>query len=578
NFAQVVRDDYCFVDKSLFIKQILDGGDGVTLITRPRRFGKTINMSMLRCFLQAAGGCRDAMNRVSTTAEHSAENDLFADLAISRAGDGYQQERGKRPVIFISFRAVKELEWEPAFRRMSALLAKLVETNCQEAPMERLTRTQQRTLEKIARQQALPDECESTLALLTELLTLRHEGMTPWVLIDEYDAPMQAAYQYNYYAPMRNLMKGLLGDCLKDNDFLHRAVITGILRVAKEDIFSDLNNPGIYGVSQDRFASSFGFTETEVKELLSGRDMADRLDAVRDWYDGYRVGADEPVTIYNPWSVISYVANPTQTPRPHWVNTSSNHLVHHLLTQADAGVKRGLRQLLDERNPVTIQRVQQNVPLQELESDPENLWGLLLASGYLTLHPRGREGKENTARESALCIPNKEVREVYDTLAHKWLRGNKGGDGASLLDALVAGDVEEFAEGFVQLMRKSISYFDTAGDEPERFYHGFVLGMVHHLHDRYVIRSERESGLGRYDLALEPKEKSMPGFVLEFKKAPRVDGTLEQAAAKALAQIKEREYHADLLHRGVETVVVLGLAFRGKEVAVTYEQVNKANR
>ncbi|MEM7494632.1 MAG: AAA family ATPase [Myxococcota bacterium] len=587
NFARVRRDDYCFVDKTLFIKEVLDTGDGVVLLTRPRRFGKTINMNMLHCFLQQpAGGCRDAINRVSTTAERSEENDLFADLAISQAGERYHQERGKRPVIFLSFRAVKELEWEPAFRRMSALLSDLAQEASQEAPVNSLTSSQQDILRKVIRKQAQPEECESILAILTKLLTLKHEGVTPWVLIDEYDAPMQAAYQYNYYKPMRNLMKGLLGDCLKDNQstqdptqtFIHKAVITGIVRVAKEDIFSDLNNVGVYGVAQDRFASCFGFTESEVKDLLGARGLADRFDAVRDWYNGYLIGMDNPATLYNPWSVINYLANPTQTPQPYWVNTSTNHLVHELLTQADVTVKRGLRELLDPaRGHATAQSVCEYVPLRDVKKKAENLWGLLLAAGYLT---RAGQGSEDDDEKTRLRIPNAEVRRVYGDLVNQWLRGGESGSGGGmeLLEALVAGNLDVFAEEFSQLVEESVGYFDTGGKQPERFYHGFVLGMVQYLHDRYVIRSERESGLGRYDLALEPKDKSMPGFVMEFKKGLHADGTLEQAAHKALAQIKGREYHADLFARGVRQVIALGLAFRGKEARVEHEALVAASQ
>ncbi|MEM7495743.1 MAG: AAA family ATPase, partial [Myxococcota bacterium] len=433
-----------------------------------------------------------------------------------------------------------------------------------------LTPSRQDIVHKVIQKQASAAESESILKILTELLTLRHEGMTPWVLIDEYDAPMQAAYQHKYYKPMRNLMKGLLGDCLKDNDFLHRAVVTGIVRVAKEDIFSELNNLGVYGVSQDRFATCFGFTPAEINELLAARGIADQFNTVRAWYDGYRLG--RATTIYNPWSVINYLANPNDPAQPYWVNTSSNHLVHHLLTQADASVKRGLRQLLDEENPVTAQRVCEFVPLRELKKDPKNLWGLLLAAGYLTRAEQAPDNADDTMR---LRIPNREVSRVYRDLVERWARGGEAGagGGTELLDALVAGQVEEFAEEFVGLVRESVGYFDTAGDKPERFYHGFVLGMTQYLRDRYVIRSERESGVGRYDLALEPKDKSMPGFVLEFKKGLRADGTLQQAAAKALRQIKEREYHADLLNRGVEQVIALGLAFWGKKACVRYEHL-----
>ncbi|MEM7495315.1 MAG: AAA family ATPase [Myxococcota bacterium] len=571
NFAKLARGDYCFVDKTLFIKEVLDAGDDVTLITRPRRFGKTINMDTLHCFLQQpAGGCRDAINRVSTTAERSGENNLFADLAISRAGEGYQRERGKRPVLFLSFRAVKELEWEAAFRRMSALLSDLAQEASQEAPVNSLTPSQQDILRKVIRKQAQPEECESILAILTKLLTLKHEGMTPWVLIDEYDAPLQAAYQYDYYELMRNLMKGLLGDSLKDNDFLHRAVITGIVRVAKEDIFSDLNNPGIYGVSQDRFASSFGFTETEVKELLAARGLSDRLDTVRDWYNGYLIGMDKPVTIYNPWSLINHLANPTRTPQPYWVNTSTNHLVRELLTQADVTVKRGLRELLDPaRDHATAQPVCEYVPLREVKKDPKNLWGLLLAAGYLT---RTEKAPDNSGTTMQLRIPNHEVRRVYSDLAERWLGGGEVGEGGGmqLLEALMAGEVDVFAARFEQLVLESMSYFDAGGREPERFYHGFILGMMQYLRDRYIVDSQRESGLGRYDLALEPKDKSKPGFVLEFKTCLRQSDSLDETAQKALRQIQEKRYHINLFQRGVKSVIALGLAFKGKETAVAH--------
>ncbi|MEM7496145.1 MAG: AAA family ATPase, partial [Myxococcota bacterium] len=556
DFTKLREGGYAFVDKSLFIKEILDGGDDVTLITRPRRFGKTINLNMLRCFLH-------------WPLDH--QPDLFDGLAISRAGEEYQRERGKRPVLFLTFKDIKAGKWDDAWIKLRGLLANTAEIAARGAPSDRLTRLQQKTLRGVIEGTAKPAECQSILAILTELLTRKH-GEKPWVLIDEYDTPLHAAYQSGYYDDMRNVMQGLLGQGLKDNadasqpqTFLHKAVITGILRVAKEDIFSDLNNLGVYGVSQDRFSPCFGFTPAEINDLLAARGIADRFNDVRAWYDGYRLG--RATTIYNPWSVINYLANPNDPAQPYWVNTSSNHLVHHLLTRADAGVKRGLRQLLDEANPVTIQRVQQNVPLQELEADPENLWGLLLASGYLTLHPRVEEGKENTARESALRIPNKEVREVYDTLARKWLRGGESGSGGGmeLLEALVAGEVDAFAERFERLVFHSMSYFDPSGDEPERFYHGFVLGMVQALRNRYIVASQRESGLGRYDLALEPKDKSKPGFVLEFKTCLRPSDSLSDTAQQALRQIQDKTYHAEMLNRGVEQVIALGLAFRGKE-------------
>ncbi|MEM7403285.1 MAG: AAA family ATPase, partial [Myxococcota bacterium] len=253
DFAKLRQGGYCFVDKTLFIKEFLDVGAEVTLITRPRRFGKTINLDMLCRFLRQPA---------------SDNEDLFAGLAISKAGQQYQQERGKRPVLFISFRTIKESCWENAYTRMLELLSKLVEETCRDAPIGKLAETQQQTVERVIHKQATATECKSILAILTELLALKHNGLKPWLAIDEYDAPMQAAYQYNYYKDMRDLMKGLLGDCLKDGNFLHQAVLTGILRVAKEDIFSELNNPGVYGVLDQPYASWFGFTEHEVNQLL----------------------------------------------------------------------------------------------------------------------------------------------------------------------------------------------------------------------------------------------------------------------------------------------------------------------
>ncbi|MEM7403576.1 MAG: AAA family ATPase, partial [Myxococcota bacterium] len=331
DFAKLRQEGYCFVDKTLFIKEFLDVRGDVTLITRPRRFGKTINLDMLCRFLRQPA---------------SDKEDLFAGLAIGKAPQQYQQERGKRPVLFISFRTIKQSNWKDAFWKLRNLLADLVSHTCQDAPVDQLSPSQQRILDRVAQEQALPVECEKTLVILTKLLTLKHNNLAPWIAIDEYDAPMQAAYQHGYYKQMRDLMKGLLGDCLKDSHFLHRAVLTGILRVAKEDIFSDLNNPGTFGVLDDRYATRFGFTQQEVQQLLQRRELSDRFDTICQAYDGYRFGQDRPVEVYNPWSVIRYVSQPTKQPGLHWVNTSDNYLIHQLLTRANTDTKKGLHELL----------------------------------------------------------------------------------------------------------------------------------------------------------------------------------------------------------------------------------------
>ncbi|MEM7588821.1 MAG: AAA family ATPase [Myxococcota bacterium] len=591
SFAKLVQGDYCFVDKTLLIKEILDSGDDVILITRPRRFGKTINMNMLHCFLQAPKGFaqlgtspREALRAKAEkpAAGATPSRDLFDGLAINQQRTQYRQERGKRPVLFLSFRTVKESNWNDAYMRMAALLSDVAQEVSQEAPVDLLTHNQKDLLHKVIHKQAAPVECEPLLGILTKLLTLQHKGVAPWVLIDEYDAPMQSAYQHGYYKQMRNLMRGLLGDCLKDNQssydssqtFVHKAVVTGILRVAKEDIFSHLNNPGTYGVLNHRFASFFGFTQPEVCELLARRDLTNRFDDVRAWYDGYSFGHE---TIYNPWSVINYLANPHDQAQLYWVNTSDNHLVHKLLSYADATVKQGLHELMSQATGhTTTQPVQEHVPLREVENDAKNLWGLLLATGYLTA-VNTQESADND-KTVQLRIPNNEVRRVYNSLINRWLRGRAGGlGGMGLLEALVAGEVTQFAEEFPEFVAESVGYFDTGGKQPERFYHAFVLGMVQHLRDRYLIRSERESGAGRYDLALEPKDKALPGFVMEFKKGLQADGTLQQAADKALRQIQDKDYHADLWHRGVTQVIAMGLAFKEKQVTIAHTTLIKSN-
>ncbi|MEM7588874.1 MAG: AAA family ATPase [Myxococcota bacterium] len=514
DFMELVQEDYCFVDKTLFIQELLDSGDKISLITRPRRFGKTLNLSMLCAFLREPA---------------QKQNDLFAGLAISKQpaqqqSTQYQQERGKRPVLFLSLRKIKETHWEAGFRRLRSLLANLVAQTSQEAPVNQLSEPQQRALDKVLQEQALPDECKTVLATLTELLTLKHNGMTPWVCIDEYDAPMQAAYQYNYYKPMRDLMKGLLGDCLKDNSFLHRAMLTGIVRVAKEDIFSDLNNLGVFGVLDDRFASCFGFVEHEVKQLLVQRNLSNRFDLIQKAYNGYRFGHD------------------------------TSEATHYSTTQI----------------------LKENVPLCFLENSSEHLWGLLLASGYVTAASNPKT--ENALSQMVqLRIPNQEVSSVYNDLLRRWLTPGSGTDGANLLDALVQGQVEEFAAHFERFVLESMSYFDKSNDQPERFYHGFVLGMMQHLRDRYVVDSQRESGLGRYDLALEPKYKTLPGFVMEFKTCVRKTDSLTDTAQKALQQIQDKQYHVDLMARGVQTVIVLGSAFKGKQVSVAHTSLNNTS-
>ena len=328
---------------------MLDSGDDVLLLTRPRRFGKTLNMNMFHEFL----------------AEKTPDSDPFEGLAIAQAGERYLQERGKRPVIYLSFKDIKAPTWKEAFQQMRTLLATTIAQYIQDnASLEKLLLPNQRVLKDVHAEKANSVRCERTLTILTELLTIQNEAK-PWVLIDEYDTPMQTAYQYGFYNEMRNLMRGLLSTALKDNRYLHRSVITGIVRVAKEDIFSGLNNLGTYGVLDEEFSNHFGFTQDEVNALLEQKGLRKHKEIVKHWYNGYQFG---DCTVYNPWSIINFVSSKRHEPKLYWINTSSNHLVHELLARADADTKQGLTELLNlSSHQTTSQRIRTHVPLGELQ-------------------------------------------------------------------------------------------------------------------------------------------------------------------------------------------------------------------
>ena len=568
SFQELTSEDYTYVDKSLFIKEILDSGNKVVLITRPRRFGKTLNMSMLHEFL----------------AEKNPKNDPFEELAIAHAGAKYQEERGKRPVLFLSFKDIKGTTWAEAFTQILNLLSALIARHMRsiEDSIQKLILPYREILESVYTRKATQEDCSHALVILTELLTI-HYHKKPWVLIDEYDTPMQTAYQHGFYEEMRKLMQGLLSKCLKDNideqtrePFLHKSVVTGIVRVAKEDIFSGLNNLGTYGVLEKKFTRHFGFTQEEVNGLLAQKGLSAQKEVVQNWYNGYQFGSE---TIYNPWSIINFIDNEDSTPKLYWINSSSNALVHKLLRRADVPMKKRLQKLLEHPPGYTIvQNIPEYLPLSQLEKNPSNVWAILLASGYFTTKSH-RLADIGTSRTAEICLPNKEIKRLYQEIVANWLEGGHiAAD--TLTDYLLQGNLQSFTRYFTRFFRETVSYFDVYGDEPERFYHGVIIGLLQHLQNEYQVLSQRESGGGRYDLALEPKDKSQPGFLFEFKTLnnPRKKALLTQleaAATEALEQIKNQEYARQLFAAGVSTVHALGLAFSGKEVCVVFESLTE---
>jgi Protein of unknown function (DUF1703)./Predicted AAA-ATPase. len=380
------------------------------------------------------------------------------------------------------------------------------------------------------------------------------------ILIDEYDTPIYSAWTGGYYNELISFIRNLLGGGLKDNPYIEKAVLTGIMRIAKESIFSGLNNLKVSTVIREDYSNKFGFTEEETAGLLAEMGIDHKMDEVREWYNGYRFGS---TVIYNPWSILNYADSWKEGFRPHWVNTGSSDLIRDMLTRAGSEVKLDLELLV--KGGELVKAVREDTVLTEIEDSTESLWSFLLFSGYLKAAETWMEGKKTMCR---LKIPNNEVEYVFEEIILHWVNKGIGGtDHRYLLKSLTSGDVKTFGRIFRDIVRKSLSYFDVGGNEPEKFYHAFVLGLMVSLTGEYEVKSNRESGYGRYDVMLIPTDRQGKGIVMEFKKADEEE-TLEEACTAALGQIKGKAYASDLAGLGVKDVLTLGIAFRHKEVRV----------
>ncbi|MEM7494824.1 MAG: AAA family ATPase [Myxococcota bacterium] len=593
DFAKAITRGCCLVDKTPLVDRILNGDDEVTLITRPRRFGKTTNMSMLRYFFE-------------TPPAGTNTRALFDGLLVEEDA-ATMAHQGKYPVISLTLKSAKLPTWEEAYGELCSLIRAELERHIvtRGVDFSCLPPSEREVYQRTLAGQGTQKDWRHSLELLCKLLTLHHNKDNPnqlsWthpvVLVDEYDAPIHAAYTHSikrgedpnddesHYGRMIDFIRLLLGNALKGNKYLHKAVLTGILRVAKEDIFSGLSNPGVYGVLEDRFAASFGFTEPEARELLTRRGLADRLDAVRAWYDGYCIGADNPVTIYNPWSVVSYLANPTKVPRLYWVNTSDNALVHTLLRCSDADMKNELLQVLFGSSKHIARPILDEAPLRSLTGAARELWSLLLASGYATADKTERDIKEGGPNIASLRVPNVEVKCLYKDLIESWFAQEPRKEKTTgMVKALLAGNGELFAQRLQAFVHASMSYFNTGGDDPERVYQAFVLGLLVQLEQDYRLRSEREAGEGRADVSLIPKQPNKPGIILEFKLAENVLGQrdqavveqgLQQTAQAALRQIKDKHYAAAFVDCQCSFVLAVGVAFAGKSLTVAHERLGE---
>ncbi|MCL5436886.1 MAG: ATP-binding protein, partial [Candidatus Dependentiae bacterium] len=494
DFEKLVRGNYYFVDKSLLIKELLDAGAQVTLLPRPRRFGKTLNISMLRYFFE------------KSEVDH---RDLFNDLKIAEHPD-CMAKQGHYPVIFLTFRDVKQGDWRESLPTIKELIAAEFERHRAVLEGDTLGPVQRRNFLGVLEGTAESAIYRASLRILSACLHKYH-GVPPVILIDEYDAPIHAAFEHRYYDDAIQFMRNFLCGGLKDNDHLEFGVLTGILRIAKESIFSGLNNLEVDTFVQRPYADKFGLLEDEVAALLAYFDFPEPISAVRDWYDGYRGG---PWRLYNPWSIVNLAKYGTL--QPYWINTSDNALLKAVLQHGPDELKTDLIRLL--QGEAVTQEIDVSTVLTDLMTHVSAAWNLLLMSGYVTFENLRPDPTLEGSEIAELRIPNTEVRWVYQRQILSWFAGAQVKQQyRSMLESLVAGDRESFRELFEELVEQALSIFDVTGKNPEKFYHGLVLGMLASLQATHEVISNRESGLGRYDVSIFPKDVHQLGIIMEFK-------------------------------------------------------------
>ena len=544
NFREMVSRDYYFVDKTNFIRELLDNKNKVTLITRPRRFGKTLAMRMLQEFFDI----------------NAAGRDTFKGLNISRAGEKYIQHRGKYPVIFFSLKDIATGNYQDALRDLCGKISDLYAEYGFLAESPALNEREKEyflSVYNIAdHEQYGRDKWGKSLKMLTVYLW-KHYGVKTILLLDEYDAPIQHAWEDGYYEDMIRFMRQFYSEVLKGNDALEFAVLTGVLRVAKESIFSGLNNLKVCSVLSEDYSDIFGFTGQEVARMAADLQMEDKLPEIREWYDGYSFGGSE---IYNPWSVIMYFDAKCK-PAPYWVNTSGNGIIKYMLDRLDGRGREDLQSLMDG-NTISKQ-VQEGIIYEEIGSNADDLYTMLLTTGYLKC-TSSQDSLLGTYMD--LQIPNLEILRLFTREIAQNFTGYRGvSDITNMMDEMLKGNAVLFEEDLNRILRNSVSYHDAANGES--FYHGMMLGFCVLLKDSHIVESNRESGYGRFDLALIPTDRRYYGVIMEFKRAAD-EGQLEDKALEALAQIEELSYIAEFQQRQIEKVWKYGIAFCGKKVCL----------
>lgn len=530
---------YYYVDKTLMIRDFLDKKPMVSLFTRPRRFGKTLNMDMLRVFFE------------KTNEDTSV---YFKDKQIWQCGDYYTKHQGQYPVIFLTFKDVKSMTWEETFQKIRRLISLEFIRHNELETSSVLTAYEKEQYHLLAGDSGDEVDCQMGLQLLS-LLLHKHYGRECIIIIDEYDTPIQQGHTCNFYPEIVNFMRNFFSGGLKDNPHLAFGFLTGILRVAKESIFSGMNNLKTYSILDDGYSSYFGFTEKEVKDMLRYYGKDDKYNELSEWYDGYRFGNTE---IFNPWSVINYISD-NCFPKAFWQSTGSNEIIGEIIQTATPEITKDLYKLLCGEKIAAY--IDTGVIYPEVQNNPYSIYSFLLVAGYLKVANIYPQSDGNFMCDVA--IPNKEITFVYEKEVLN--RTNQNSLAISISQAIFSKDTQKLQALLEDFMVKSISSIDGAN---EGFYHGIMLGLCAILGNRYKIRSNRESGLGRFDIQLMPLTKGMPGFIFEFKHTKDEHTDLSALADSALQQIEAKKYDTELRDNGVNSVIRIGIAFRGKSAVV----------
>ena len=533
-----MRDNY-YMDKTMYIKHIIDNQAGVILITRPRRFGKTLNMSTLKYYFD----CTQKDNK-----------ELFRGLKIMDQGEKYTSKLGYYPVIYMTLKDAGLMDYKLMIMQLKTIIMELYYEHRYVLKGE-MSEGERKIFNKILAANANDIDLINSVKMLSKLLSQNFEKPVI-LLIDEYDVPLQNAYVEGYYEEAVKFFKTFYRTTFKDNPYLEKTVLTGVSRVAKESIFSGANNFKVFTVLDDEFSSDFGITEEEMNKVIKDFDIQDEKDNIRKWYDGYTIGNTEG--IYNPWSIINYLTDKKLV--PYWVNTSSNDLIKMTLKNS-VTVKEKIERLLKDEEievPINLETI-----IVGIENDENNIWGLMLQTGYLKV----TETVDLAMHIYKVKIPNYEIKFLFQQIINDWFKDKViGNDLKSILKDLVNLNLKEFEKKFNVLVKEMFSYMDVGENTAENFYHAFVLGMLVGLKDTYYVNSNRESGYGRYDIMLEPKDKNGNSFIMEFKVLDDMEEkTIDETLENAKKQIEEKGYETNLRERGFENITKMVFAFKGKE-------------